>query len=161
MTMSSSISVSEFPRSGARPVGEPKTSSPARISTGDASVLLVDDDVGVLSALARVLVSEGFSVVTARSGEEALERFRERLPDLLITDLSMGDISGWDLLFHENLHRPTLPIFVITAHPPYLAGGANVFATRFFQKPLDLEALVEAVRRQFEPDGGTRPEVTP
>ncbi len=114
---------------------------------GDPTILLVDDDLGVLVSLARVLMSEGWDVITAANGEEALERLNEQQPDLMITDLSMGDVSGWDLLFHENMQRPSLPIFVITALPPPAVGGADRFAAEFFQKPLDLEALVAAIRR--------------
>ena len=113
------------------------------------TILLVDDDLGVLVSLARVLVIESWQVITATNGEEALERLNERQPDLMITDLNMGDVSGWDLLFHENMQRPSLPIFVITALPPSAIGGADRFATEFFQKPLNLEALVVAIRRSL------------
>lgn len=50
----------------------------------------------------------------ARHPELALEYLQDHRPDLMITDLSMAAVSGWDLLFHENLQRPELPIFVIT-----------------------------------------------
>jgi DNA-binding NtrC family response regulator len=110
---------------------------------------LVDDDAAVLESLGRVLASEGWRVVRAASGAEALERLAEQPPDLMITDLCMADVSGWDLLFHENMHRPDLPIFVITALPPPAVGGAEHFATEFFQKPLDLDALVAAIRRRL------------
>ncbi|MCX6955315.1 MAG: response regulator [Verrucomicrobia bacterium] len=109
--------------------------------------MLVDDDSAVRTALARVLASEGWAIVTAAGGEEALERLAESRPDLLITDLSMGEVSGWDLLFHENIQRPQLPIFVITARPYTESEGANQIAAEFFQKPLDLDALVAAVHR--------------
>ena len=68
----------------------------------------------------------------------------------MITDLRMGDVSGWDLLFHENMQRPNLPIFVITALPPPTVGGADLFAAEFFPKPLDLEALVAAIHRRLD-----------
>ena len=117
--------------------------------SGNPTILLVDDDLGVLISLARVLLIESWQVITATNGEEALERLNERQPDLMITDLNMGEISGWDLLFHENMQRPTLPIFVITALPPSAIGGADYFATQFFQKPLNLEVLVTAIRRSL------------
>ncbi len=116
-------------------------------SPDSPTILLVDDDVGVLVSLARVLLLEKWQVITAQTGEEALECLNERQPDLMITDLNMGDISGWDLLFHENMQRPGMPIFVITALPPSIIGGADCFATEFFQKPLNLDALVAAIRR--------------
>jgi two-component system, OmpR family, response regulator MprA len=123
-------------------------------------ILLVDDDPAVLVSLARVLMSEGWNVITATNGTEALERLNEHQPDLMITDLSMGAVSGWDLLFHENMQRPTLPIFVITAHPPALVGGADRFASAFFQKPLDLDQLVAAIRRRFASGASAAPRKT-
>jgi DNA-binding NtrC family response regulator len=67
----------------------------------------------------------------------------------MITDLCMEAVSGWDLLFHERLQRPDLPIFVITALPVQATGGADKIATEFFIKPLDLDALIAAVRRSL------------
>jgi DNA-binding NtrC family response regulator len=96
-------------------------------------------------------------VVTAANGEEALARLAEREPDLMITDLRMGDVSGWDLLFHENMQRPNLPIFVITALPSPAVGGADHFAAEFFQKPLDLDTLVTAIRRRLGAVPSMRP----
>jgi DNA-binding response OmpR family regulator len=133
-----------------------EASQPGQLSSTDpfppASpiILLVDDDPAVLESLRRVLVTEGWQVVTAASGEEALARLAEQQPDLMITDLCMIGVNGWDLLFHEKLERPSLPIFVITALPLSSVGGADRFATGFFQKPLDLDALVAAIRRRLQ-----------
>ena len=113
------------------------------------TILLVDDDRAVRESLERVLAIEGWRVVSAANGEEALERLAERQPDLMITDLRMAAVSGWDLLFHENMQRPNLPIFVVSALPPSEAGGADQFAEEFFQKPLDLDALLLAIRRRL------------
>jgi two-component system response regulator MprA len=110
---------------------------------------LVDDDPAVLESLRRVLATEGWQVITAASGEDALKSLAERQPDLMITDLCMIGVNGWDLLFHEKLQRPNLPIFVITALPTTSVGGADRFATDFFQKPLDLDVMVAAIRRHF------------
>jgi DNA-binding NtrC family response regulator len=132
-----------LPRAGkTHPIETTISSQPA-----SPTILLVDDDSAVRESLGRVLATEGWLIVTAANGEEALARLAERQPDLMITDLCMGDISGWDLLFHENMQRPNLPIFVITAHPPSVVGGADHFAAEFFQKPLDLDALVTAIHR--------------
>ena len=132
--------------------------APPAPNPAGSTILLVDDDPAVLKSLGRVLASEGWTVVGAANGEEALERLAERTPDLLITDLSMGAVSGWDLLFHENLHRPGLPIFVITALPPRTIGGADRFATEFFQKPLDLDALVLAIRHRLHDCASLQPQ---
>ena len=94
-----------------------------------------------------MLQTEGWNVISAASGEEALEYLHDHQPNLMITDLSMAQVSGWDLLFHETLQRPDLPVFVVTALPLPAAGGADKFADEFFQKPLDFDRLLDAVRR--------------
>lgn len=133
--------VSSAPAPGPQP--KETSSQSARLAT----ILLVDDDPAVLESLRRVLALERWNVVTASSGEAALELLQDREFDLMITDLSMAAVSGWDLLFHENLQRPNLPIFVITALPPSSVGGADRFAHEFFSKPIDLDALLAAVRK--------------
>jgi two-component system response regulator MprA len=134
---------------------QPKPTSPP--SPTGPTILLVDDDRAVLESLSRVLAVEGWQIITAANGEEALEHLAQKQPDLMITDLCMFGVSGWDLLFHEKLNQPNLPIFVITALPPASVEGADRFATSFFQKPLDLEAMVMAIRRLFaEPQTGLR-----
>jgi len=126
----------------ARPAARP---GPAR-----ATILLVDDDPAVRESLRRVLEAQHWQVRTAATGEAGLEALQAEEPDLLITDLCLAAVNGWDLLFHESLQRPHLPIFVITALPLHEAGGAEKFATNFFVKPLDLEALLAAIRHQLE-----------
>jgi two-component system response regulator MprA len=121
---------------------------------GGRSILVVDDDPAVREGLRRVLMTEGWEIVAVSGGEEALEYLQSHQPDLIITDLSMAAVSGWDLLFHENLQRPSLPVFVITALPPDAIGGADQFAHAFFQKPLDFDALIAAIRRHLGPMAG-------
>jgi len=113
---------------------------------------LVDDDKSVRESLGRVFDKEGWQTVVAANGEEALEHLASRLPDLMITDLGMDGINGWDLLIHEGLQRPEMPVFVITGLGRDSIEGADLLATEFFPKPLDLEALVGAVRRRLGND---------
>lgn len=111
-------------------------------------ILLIDDDPAVLKSLSRVFTGEGMTTVTAANGCEGIERLGECLPDVVITDLCMTGINGWDVLFYERMERPDLPIFVITGLAPRDTGGADRFASAFFPKPLDIGALVAAVRRE-------------
>jgi len=116
-------------------------------------VLLIDDDPAVLESLARVFASEGIATVTAANGTEGLERLRDCSPDVVITDLCMAGVNGWDLLFHERMEKPDLPIFVITGLAGEDTGGADRFASAFFPKPLDVDAVVAAVQRQLQTAG--------
>ncbi len=137
------------PRTTHRPASPeaPKSARPNVANRASSTILLVDDDAAVREGLRRVLMTEGWNIIAAGSGEEALEYLQSHQPHLMITDLSMAAVSGWDLLFHENLQRPSLPIFVITALPLDTVGGADKFAHEFFQKPIDLESLLALVHR--------------
>jgi two-component system, chemotaxis family, chemotaxis protein CheY len=114
-------------------------------SRAPASILVVDDDPDVITALTDVLAAEGYAVRGARDGIEALDAIVERRPDLIITDLMMPTMTGFELLgaLHENPELATIPTLIITAgrgaaaqHP----AGATVFP-----KPLDLERLLRAI----------------
>jgi DNA-binding response OmpR family regulator len=61
----------------------------------------------------------------------------------------MSGITGWDILFHEGLQHPNLPIFVISALSINSLGGADKFAAEYFQKPLEMETLLAAVRHHL------------
>jgi DNA-binding response OmpR family regulator len=115
----------------------------------DPLILLIDDDASVRESICRVLVGQKISVIAAASGEEASRLIAQHEPDLIITDLLMAAVDGWDLLVRENRLRPHLPIFVITALPAKETCGADQFATEFFQKPLELESLLAAIRRHL------------
>ena len=119
------------------------------LRTPNPTILLVDDDASVRESLQHVLASEGLNVVTAASGEDALQQLATLHPALVITDLCMRAVSGWDLVFHYHLHEAGLPFFVITALSRREARGVDALANRFFQKPLNLEALLTAVREQL------------
>jgi two-component system response regulator MprA len=108
-------------------------------------VLLIDDDRAVRESLSRVLVAEAFEVVTAAGGKEALENLQMCAPDLIIMDLRMAPLTGWDLMLHLQGRYFEVPIFVVTAVPAKSAGGAERMATRFFQKPVDIDALLMAI----------------
>jgi DNA-binding response OmpR family regulator len=128
---------------------QPATTPATIPCTAGSTILLVDDDFSVRESLQRVLVSEGLDVVTAASGEDALQQLATLRPALVITDLCMRAVSGWDLVFHYHLHEAGLPFFVITALSRQEAGGVDALADRFFQKPLNLEALLTAVRERL------------
>ena len=125
--------------------------------TSCPTILLVDDDFSVRESLQRVLASEGLNVVTAASGEDALTQLATLHPALVITDLCMHAVSGWDLVFHYHLHEAGLPFFVITALSPREAGGVDALADRFFQKPLNLDALLTAVHERLAASAAALP----
>jgi CheY-like chemotaxis protein len=110
-------------------------------------VLLVDDDRSVLDALGSVIESEGFDLVRAADGHQAVEKFYQRPVDIVLLDLMMPVKSGWDTFERLTTINPLLPIIVITArsdaYPVAVAKGAALL----MQKPLDIPLLLEAMRK--------------
>jgi CheY-like chemotaxis protein len=108
-------------------------------------VLVVDDDPDVLEALVDVLAVEGYSVRGARDGLEAMEAIADRRPDLIVTDLMMPTMTGFELLgaLHDNPELACIPTLIITARGPAEAGRAR--ASQVFRKPLDLDGLLRAI----------------
>jgi len=115
------------------------------------TVLLIDDDPSVRASVCRVLGAEAMQVIAARGVKDALEYIFRYVPDLVVTDMCMAPLSGWDLIAYLKDQYPALPVFVISALPPPFAGDEMEKIGAYFQKPLDLDQLVAAIRCQIMP----------
>jgi CheY-like chemotaxis protein len=108
------------------------------------SVLVVDDDQDIRESLTQILAEEGFEVSSARNGLEALEQIARALPDVMLLDLMMPVVTGWEVLETlrlKGLHTQ-LPVVVLSAVEAH--GCAD-----YIQKPIRLPkllALIDAVR---------------
>jgi two-component system, OmpR family, alkaline phosphatase synthesis response regulator PhoP len=112
-----------------------------------ATVLLVDDDETLLEALAGLLDSEGYEVVTARDGEEALEKLATMsAPGVILLDLKMPVMDGWQFLAAREARcvAPRVPIVLLSglAFIPNAPGVAD-----FLSKPINPSRLLACVRR--------------
>ena len=111
-------------------------------------VLVVDDEFASLEVLALMLEGEGFQVLTASNGEEALLRLAEATIDLVVTDYKMPKMDGSELclrmLADERLQRIPV-IFTSATYRQDVPRPANVAA--FFSKPLLFEQVLAAIRR--------------
>lgn len=110
-----------------------------------ARVLLVDDDLSVLDALGNVIESEGFEVVRAADGQEAVEKFSRRPADIVLLDLMMPVKSGWETLEALRTINPWLPVIVITARPDAYPVATAKGVAGLMQKPLDIALLLETM----------------
>jgi two-component system, chemotaxis family, chemotaxis protein CheY len=108
-------------------------------------VLVVDDDPDVLEALSDALETEGYDVKGARDGIEALNAIGERRPDLIITDLLMPTMTGFELLaaLHDDPALATIPTLIITAGRSPEASETP--GSVVLPKPLDLDRLMRAI----------------
>ena len=113
-----------------------------------ARILVVDDEDLVRSVMARCLEEEGYAVVQARNGREALERLADDGSiDLVLSDLVMPVMSGRELARELSSRRPELPVLWISGHPwePALGDAPRQPAEPVLQKPVAAAALREAV----------------
>ncbi|HCD8357866.1 TPA: two-component system response regulator GlrR [Klebsiella quasipneumoniae] len=117
-----------------------------------ARLLLVDDDPGLLKLLGMRLVSEGYSVVTAESGPEALRVLGREKVDLVISDLRMDEMDGLQLFSEIQKGQPGMPVIILTAHgsipDAVVATQQGVFS--FLTKPVDKDALYQAIDEALE-----------
>ncbi|HLA40161.1 MAG TPA: response regulator [Candidatus Glassbacteria bacterium] len=78
-------------------------------------ILLIDDDASLRRVTEYNLSSAGFTVLGAASGKEGLALFRKHEPDLVITDVQLGDLDGLQILAAVKKESPITPVLVITA----------------------------------------------
>ncbi len=110
-------------------------------------VLLVDDDPTVRDSLYDVLVSEGYGVIPAGNGVQAVG-LAKRLPfDLVLLDLNMPLMNGWDAFEQLTRGHPLVPVVIITARPNQVFTAASAGAGALLEKPVDIPTLLEAMGR--------------
>jgi len=112
-------------------------------------ILLVDDDKSLLRSLTDYLVFEGYAVVVAHNGKEALARMDARAPDLLILDINMPGMGGIEFL--KRIQRPDgslpFPTLILTARSAMQAFFDGVPVDGFLAKPCSQDQLGTAIRQ--------------
>ncbi len=114
-----------------------------------ATVLLVDDEKVVREELGGLLQDEGYTVVTARDGEEGLEMYLRQQPDMVITDARMPRREGLSLAREILARNAHVPITMITGHgsEAMAIAALRLGMTDFLKKPVQLTNLVAALER--------------
>ena len=116
-----------------------------------AKVLVVDDEPNVLRSLAQYLTIEDFTVETASNGLEALEKVDSFLPELILLDVMMPGMDGFEVLDKlkaDPVHANT-PIIMLTAKDQSadVLKGYQSGATSYLVKPFNLDELVETINQ--------------
>jgi len=117
------------------------------VATMARTILVVDDEPTLRETLAENLESDGFRVVTAADGREALARFHESAPDLILLDLMLPEISGIEVC--RAIRRESgVPILMLTARDSELdkVVGLELGADDYVTKPFGLRELLARVR---------------
>jgi signal transduction histidine kinase len=118
----------------------------------DNQILLVDDEAGIRKVLGIFLADSGYSVTTAENGEDALAKFRQLRPSIVLTDIKMPEMDGIELLQHIKAESPDTEVIMFTGHGDMELAirSLKYDATDFVTKPINDEVLEIALKRARE-----------
>jgi CheY-like chemotaxis protein len=125
------------------------------VATQQDYLLVVDDIPDILKLLDATLKFKGYRVVTARDGQEALEAIQQERPALVIADILMPKIDGFNLVHRLRLNPETRDIPVVFLSATYVTPEDKEFAiaigvTRFIEKPVNLEQFLPMIEEILE-----------
>lgn len=117
------------------------------MSSKTTLVLIVDDDIRMLRMMKRMLELEGFQTITANSGEAALKVFEKETPDLVLLDIMMPDMNGYNVCQHLR-EFSDVPIIMVTAmgDDKQKVEGLDIGADDYVTKPFSASELAARVR---------------
>ena len=118
----------------------------------EKKVLIVDDDERVVQSIAGVLEDEGFQVITAKSGEEAIGIFEQKKPDVTLLDIWMPGMDGIEVLKRLKRMAPDCQAIMISGHATISTAmtAVKLGAFDFIEKPLSLDVLLMTIRRALD-----------
>lgn len=123
------------------------------VALGEKLILVVEDEADVRDFVEVVLAAEGYRVVGASNGLEALEEVARHKPDLILLDMRLPTMDGWQ--FTKELHarhNGNIPIVVMTAlQARQIAREIN--AKGYLQKPFDIDELLKVVKNTSDSKG--------
>jgi two-component system response regulator HydG len=116
------------------------------------SVLIVDDETGILETLSILLKNEGFSPVVALGGRQGLERIQALNPDIVLTDIRMPNVTGIEVLSAARAKDPDMPVILMTAQADLRSAiqAVNEGAFFYIQKPFVNDDIIAILRRAAE-----------
>jgi two-component system response regulator HydG len=117
-----------------------------------ASILVIDDESGILDTLRILLKNEGFDVTTAQGGKAGLEQLKASAPDIVLTDVRMPQVTGIDVLQAVREQDPETPVILMTAQASLQTAiqAVNQGAFYYIQKPFSNDDMVAICRRAAE-----------
>jgi two-component system, chemotaxis family, chemotaxis protein CheY len=113
----------------------------------EAPILVIDDDAAILDTVSEILAFEGYPILTATNGAEGLRCVEQAQPALILLDMRMPIMDGWEFARILKDRGITLPIVVMTAAQDARQWAQEIGATAFLAKPFELLDLVNIVER--------------
>jgi len=122
----------------------------SHLITPQATILVVDDDEAIRTVVSLVLSDEGYDVVTAEHGRAALDRLATVQPDLILLDMRMPIMDGWELArAYRSAPEPRASIVVLTAAHDAASRAAQIEAAGYLAKPFGLDDLLAVVSKHL------------
>ena len=115
----------------------------------DPKILLVDDNAVVRDMLVDLVGSLGYVADAASGGAEALALFDRNRYDIVLTDLLMPGMSGWEVLAAVRQRAPRMPVIIITGTPAVGDPRAAQPGVAVLKKPVDVKALDETIKQKL------------
>ncbi len=117
------------------------------MASKNEAVLVVDDDAELLTMVQLVLEDAGYRVVTATEGQEALDRVAKEMPALILLDMKMPGMDGWEFAreFHARYGHQA-PIVVLTAAEDARKRAEEIGAEGYLGKPFEIDHLLSIVQ---------------
>ena len=113
---------------------------------GDPSILVVDDDPDILQTLALCLSTEGYRILIASNGREALDVIEKERPSVILLDLMMPVMDGWQFVAAlEERGKRDMPLLILSADRAVQGHATKLRANGHLAKPFDLEDLLVKV----------------
>lgn len=113
------------------------------------SILIVEDEHDIRAVLTEILEDEGYAVASVPNGLEALVFLREHRPQLILLDLGMPVMTGWEFREQQRLDPALadIPVIVMSATPHLSQTAAALQAANCLDKPIELNALLDMVEQ--------------
>lgn len=122
------------------------------MSAEQRTILVVDDDDDLRTMVVLLLGTAGYGVRVAADGVQALEQVKEGLPDLILLDMRMPRMDGWELGRRlRSTYGHEIPIVVMTAAERAEKRAKEIEADDFVAKPFDVDNLLRVVARNLSP----------
>ncbi len=126
------------------------------VSSSRKTLLIVDDDPSVREMIRRVLADDGYLILTASNGAEALGVAASNHVDLVLLDLNMPGQGGWDTFEKLTAKNPLLAVKINSAKPNQLFTSLGAGVGALLAKPLDYRILLQTIAALLEESGELR-----
>lgn len=116
-------------------------------------ILIIEDEIDLIKVLKDTFEKENFQVFCAEDGEEGIEKFYEKNPDLILLDINMPKKNGWEVC-SEVRKQSNIPIIMMTARDSEIdeLKGLNIGADDYITKPFSLKVLIVKVKKILKID---------